>query len=216
MNESASGKDSSADKADDSGVSRIERRKLEFRDKITSAATRLFEQNGVAETSVASIIKEADIAHKTFFNHFPTKDHLLLHIASTFSGNAYEVFREGFKKQTDPRKRIEYCLVNVAKALDAVSPHYKELLNFYLISGTGSNDLRREQQEQFTAVIHEIISDAKSQGLLQEGNTVETYTDIVVGICVSTLLNWSLEKDFPIVAKMKLAIKFINNSIFVT
>ena len=74
--------------SDSPELNRIERRKLEFRDRITEAALKLFEEQGVADTSVASIIKEADIAHKTFFNHFPTKDHLLQHIASTFSSNA--------------------------------------------------------------------------------------------------------------------------------
>ena len=129
-------------------VNRIERRKQEFRDKITRAAIKLFEQNGIAETSVASIIKEADIAHKTFFNHFPSKDHLLQHVTSSFSSNAYENFREGFKKQSDPGKRLSYCLMSVAKALENVKPHYKELLNYYLISGKGSSTLQKAQKEQ--------------------------------------------------------------------
>ncbi len=196
-------------------VNRIERRKIEFRDRITKAALKLFEKQGAAETSVASIIKEADIAHKTFFNHFPSKDHLLLHIASTFSASAYDVFREGFKKQDDPKKRIDYCLINIAKTLETVNPHYKELLNFYLISGAAPGNLQRRQKEQFSDVIHKIMADAKAEGKLQPGSTVETYTEIVVGICVSTLLNWSLEDDYPIVAKMKKAIKFINSSMFV-
>jgi len=199
----------------DQGLSRIEKRKLEFRDKITAAALKLFEENGVADTSVASIIKEADIAHKTFFNHFPTKDHLLLHIASTFSENAYGVFKEGFKKKTDPRKRVEYCLLNIAKVLQTVNSHYKELLNFYLISGAGSSDLRRVQQDQFSEVIGQIMHDAKEQELLREDCTVETCTDIVVGICVATLLNWSLDDNYPIGDKMRKQVDFINSSIFI-
>lgn len=196
-------------------LKRIDLRKLEFRDKITRAALQLFEQNGVADTSIASIIKKADIAHKTFFNHFPTKDHLLIHIASTFSGNAYTVFRQDFEKQADPKKRIEFCLSNVAKALCDVHPHYKELLNFYLISGAGSNDLRRSQQEEFSQLINQIITDAKNKKVLRNDFSINTYTEIVVGICVSTLLNWSLENNYPIVEKMNSAIQFINTSLFI-
>jgi AcrR family transcriptional regulator len=190
-----------------SAISRIQRRKLQFRDKITAAALKLFEKNGVAETSIASIIKEADIAHKTFFNHFPTKDHLLLHIASTFSENGYQLFREGFRKKKNPRARMEYCLTTVAKALEGVNPHYKELLNFYLISGA--------QKEQFTGVIQQIIEDADREGLLKPGTDVDTYTELVVGICVAILLNWSLEDGYPIQGRMKKAVTFINNSVFI-
>lgn len=196
-------------------VNRIERRKIEFRDKITHSAIKLFEKQGIAETSVASIIKEADIAHKTFFNHFPTKEHLLLHIAGTFSSNAYGVFREGFKKQTNPKKRLEYCMVSIAKELENVNPHYKGLLNFYLISGAGSGELQREQHVQFTSVVNQIMLDAKEQGLLSDKADIETYTDVVVGVCVSTLLDWSLEDNFPLVEKMKKAAKFLNDSIFI-
>lgn len=195
-------------------INRIERRKLEFRDKITRAAIKLFEQQGISETSVASIIKEADIAHKTFFNHFPSKDHLLQHIAGTFSGNAYNIFREDFKQQSNPGKRLNYCLMSVAKALDNVSPHYKELLNFYLISGAGSTALQQEQKSQFTAVMSEIIQDAHASQQLKPGASIETYTAMTVGICVATLLDWSLQESYPIVDKMQQASDFLAASLF--
>lgn len=194
-------------------LSRIERRKIEFKEKITTSALKLFEGQGVADTSVASIIKDADIAHKTFFNHFPTKDHLLRHIVSTFSEYAYSAFREDFKRDANPKKRIEYCFLEIAKALEPLPPHYKELINLYLISGT--SDLRRSQKEKFSAVINQIINDAKSEDMLRPDFSPDTLSDMVIGICISTLLDWCVEEDFPLMPKMKRAIKFINGSIFV-
>jgi AcrR family transcriptional regulator len=196
-------------------LSRIERRKIEFREKITHAALKLFEENGVADTSVASIIKDADIAHKTFFNHFPTKDHLLQHIVTTFSDHAYSLFREEFKTTSDPRARIEFCFNNIAQALESLNPNYKDLLNFYLISGAGSGDLRRSQKDKFVEVIDQIMSDANAREMLRPGFSLETLTDMVVGVCVSTLLNWGVEEDYPLVLKMKKSIHFINESVFV-
>lgn len=197
-------------------VSRIERRKSEFRDKITAAALKLFAENGVSETSVASIIKEADIAHKTFFNHFPTKDHLLQHIVSSHSEHAYSFFREAFKRHTDPRKRIEYCLMSIAKALEQYDPQrYKGLITFYFISSANTHDFRKAQKESFSAVINQILLEALQKKQLRAGFTLETLSEIVVGICVSTLLNWSVEDDFPVVPKMKNAVKFINQSVFI-
>jgi len=62
-------------------VSRRERRKLELRARILETASELFSDHGFHETRVAEICDRADIAHKTFFNHFPTKLHLLRQIA---------------------------------------------------------------------------------------------------------------------------------------
>lgn len=198
----------------ESRTNRIERRKIEFRDRITQAALKLFEAQGVAETSVASIIKEADIAHKTFFNHFPSKDHLLQHIVNTYSTHAYGVFREAFKKYTDPVKRVEYCFGSIARALESLNPHYKALLNYYLISGAG--ELRTLQRSEFIAVVNQIMTDAKAQNRLRSGFSVDTLTEMVAGLCVATLLNWSVEENYPLVAKMKGTVKFINASVFVS
>jgi len=206
----------SRNESPDINQSRIERRKTEFRDKITHAALKLFIANGVTDTSVASIIKEADIAHKTFFNHFPTKDHLLQHIVSSHSEHAYRFFREAFTQHKDPQKQLEYCLSNIAKALEPLdSRRYKELVTFYFVSNASTEEFRREQKENFTALIQQILQDAKEKNLLRSGFTVEILTDIVVGLCVATLLDWSVEEKFPIVNKMKHIIKFINLSVFI-
>ena len=62
-------------------LSRRERRKLEVRGRILKAAGDLFTQHGFQATKVAEICEQADIAQKTFFNHFPSKQHLLREIA---------------------------------------------------------------------------------------------------------------------------------------
>jgi len=62
-------------------LSRRERRKLEVRSRILEAAVDLFDAQGYAATKVSEISDRADVAHKTFFNHFPTRQHLLQAIA---------------------------------------------------------------------------------------------------------------------------------------
>src|SRR3972149_6149201 len=57
------------------------RRKRDLRSRTLEAGGDLFACQGFHETRVAEICDRADIAHKTFFNHFPTKLHLLREIA---------------------------------------------------------------------------------------------------------------------------------------
>ena len=197
-------------------VSRIVRRKTEFRDKITAAALKLFARDGVGNTSIASIIEAADIAHKTFFNHFPTKDHLLQHIVRSHSEHAYHFFREAFNQHKDPKKQLEYCLTSIAKALEPLDARrYKELVTFYFVSNASTEEFRKEQKESFTTLIQQILQDAKDKSILRSGFSVEMLTNIVVGLCVSTLLDWSVEEKSPIVSNMKQIIKFINQSVFI-
>lgn len=57
--------------------SRRARKKRLTRQRIISAAIRLFEQQGYDETTVAEIAEAADVDTKTFFNYFRTKAEVL-------------------------------------------------------------------------------------------------------------------------------------------
>jgi AcrR family transcriptional regulator len=49
----------------------------EVSDRLYRTALRRFRKHGFEETAVSSVTREADVAKGTFFNHFPTKEHLL-------------------------------------------------------------------------------------------------------------------------------------------
>src|SRR5229473_1174286 len=61
-----------------SNPSRRQRRSAEIRERLFGAALQLFAQKGFAETTVEDITEAADVGKGTFFNYFPSKDHILL------------------------------------------------------------------------------------------------------------------------------------------
>src|SRR6516164_11166643 len=58
-------------------ASRRERRRAEIRERIYRAALELFAERGFLETTVEDITEAADVGKGTFFNYFPTKEHVL-------------------------------------------------------------------------------------------------------------------------------------------
>ncbi|MEU3271035.1 TetR family transcriptional regulator [Saccharomonospora sp. NPDC006951] len=65
-------------------LGRRERKKLATRAAVQEAAVRLAVRFGVENVTVEQIAAEADIALRTFFNYFPSKEHAL--VAFTASG----------------------------------------------------------------------------------------------------------------------------------
>src|SRR2546425_11230570 len=57
---------------------RRQRRSAEIRERLFRAALQLFAQKGFLETTVADITESADVGKGTFFNYFPSKDHILV------------------------------------------------------------------------------------------------------------------------------------------
>ena len=57
---------------------RRKRRSADLRERLFRSALNLFAKQGFAETTVEDITNAADIGKGTFFNYFPSKDHLLI------------------------------------------------------------------------------------------------------------------------------------------
>src|SRR6266446_1201786 len=64
--------------APQSAPDRRQRRSAEIRERLFRAALNLFAQKGFLETTVEDITEAADVGKGTFFNYFPSKDHILL------------------------------------------------------------------------------------------------------------------------------------------
>ena len=58
-------------------LGRRERRRAETHERIFRAALQLFAERGYLETTVEDITEAADVGKGTFFNYFPTKEHVL-------------------------------------------------------------------------------------------------------------------------------------------
>src|SRR6202166_866375 len=57
---------------------RRQRRSAEIREKLFRGALKLFGEKGLAETTVEDITNAADVGKGTFFNYFPSKEHILI------------------------------------------------------------------------------------------------------------------------------------------
>src|SRR6202158_842124 len=61
-----------------SSSDRRSRRSAELRERLFRSALDLFAKKGFAETAVEDIPNAADLGKGTFFNYFPSKDHILV------------------------------------------------------------------------------------------------------------------------------------------
>jgi AcrR family transcriptional regulator len=55
-----------------------ERRKQANRELIAATAARLFAERGYEQVAVIDVARAADVSEQTVYNHFPTKEHLVL------------------------------------------------------------------------------------------------------------------------------------------
>ena len=90
-------------------LSRRERRKLEVRGRINEAALSLFAGQGFEPTTVEEICEAAEVARKTFYNYYNSKQDLIRELSdSMLYDETYNVIELAIEKYGSTRERIRF------------------------------------------------------------------------------------------------------------
>jgi AcrR family transcriptional regulator len=179
-------------------ASRRERRKLALRARILETAGGLFADHGFHETRVAEICDRADIAQKTFFNHFPTKLHLLREIASCGIQQLL-VEIEGIRKaDLATRKRLHRLFDTVAEHISEAGPKNRELVTELVHAISGDADERSDQVRRLHAAFASVVEVGVAQGDVTRRHDIQTLTELILGAYYVLIFNYANLEDFPV------------------
>src|ERR1700752_4118801 len=175
-----------------SAVNRIDRRKQEVRDRILGAAFDLFLVQGVSTTTIEEICERADVANRTFFNHFPTRQDMMRALAESRLLNLHDVVVD---RSTEPvPARLVGLFDDIAATLVKSSDTYREVIAEMLAaSGYGI-------QRGFA--LHDTFLELDKEGVARGEVGVRhdalTYADIIVGALTGGIVNWTVDKTYSL------------------
>lgn len=185
------------DPADEIVLTRRERRKLEVRTRILDAAVDEIDRVGFKATKISTICEKADIAHKTFFNHFPSKQDLLREIASIHLESLLQDIEETRKQPVSTRERILFFFERVADNSEAAGPMHRELVT-EVIHVAHEMKTESEQARMLHAAFGAIILDGVAAGDVVENHDHDTLTNMLMGAFYALMFNWANLEDYPI------------------
>src|SRR5882762_7731531 len=84
---------------------RRQRRSADIRERLFRAALDLFAQKGFTSTTVEQITEAADVGKGTFFNYFPSKEHVLLSLFGMLRAE-FEQLEHEAQEVTDVRVHL--------------------------------------------------------------------------------------------------------------
>jgi len=188
----------SSTRAERAPLSRRERRKLELRARILETAGGLFADQGFHETRVAEICDRADIAHKTFFNHFPTKLHLLRQIANAGIEQLLLEIEDIRKADIATSERLQRLFDTVAGHINEAGPKNRELVTELVHAISGDPDERSDQGRRLHAAFAGIVEDGIARGDVTRRHDVPTLTELILGAYYVLIFNYANLDDFPV------------------
>lgn len=186
--------------------SRRERRKQEVRERILTAARELFLARGVRDTPVGEICRRADVAQQTFFNHFPTKQHVVRAMAAEGTEELLASIELARKQGRDTRDRVQRFLGGVAEALGDAGPMHRELVAEIIHANHeagGPSPQESEQARRLHDAVGALVRDGLAAGDVTREHDFETLTELVLGSYYVMMFSWAHLPEYPIRAKAR-------------
>ena len=193
-------------------LSRRERRKLELRNRILEAAFALFEEQGFHAARVAEICERADVAQKTFFNHFPSKHDVLREIAELALEQLLVDIEAARKLPGSTRDRLLHFFDQVARRTEAAGPMRRELLTEIIYAGHASgsgSEQARKLHDGFAA----IVSEGLAAGDVSAVHSAETMVDMLMGAFYALMFNWAHLDAYPLGQRAAEAARFLADAL---
>ena len=173
-------------------VNRMDRRKREVRDRILGAAFELFLSQGVSATTIEEICTRADVANRTFFNHFPTRQDMMRALAESRLLNLHDVVVD---RSSEPvPARLVGLFDDIATVLVKSSDTYREVIAEMLASSGYGIQRGFALHDTFL----ELVKEGVARGEVGVKHDAQTLADIIVGALTGGIVNWTVDKTYSL------------------
>jgi AcrR family transcriptional regulator len=178
-------------------VDRRERHRVEMRERIFRAALQLFAQRGYLETTVEDITEAADVGKGTFFNYFPTKEHVL----ERYGEERVEAVARALEKARTGDESVLAVLKELATDLAGQSSESPELLRSVFAANVACEQVRVQLQNRIQRARHllsEIIVLGQERGEIRRDLAASELARLVRLIFMGVTMAWAVNPELTL------------------
>src|SRR5437867_6194549 len=142
------------------------RRRAEIREKLFQSALSLIMQRGLQQTTVSDITEAADVGKGTFFNYFPTKEHVLVEFYERHRARLEERVRAVRQGQESAIQALETIMGRLSQE-SAKSPTLVRSFWLAVVSSDDVSEIVMRQLDINNRKIEELCVIGQQQGDLR-------------------------------------------------
>jgi len=189
-------------------MGRRQRHSAEIRERLFRAALKLFAERGFSETSVEDITEAADVGKGTFFNYFPSKDHILLAFGEMQLAKLEEAVSKA-RAIDEPMPQFLRALgVRMTQEPTRNPAIIRALLQAYL-STTPVREAMVDLQRRVHALHTQMIDLGQERGEIRNDLPAAEIANVFRQTIFGTLLIWSLYGDATLHARIEAAFNLL-------
>ena len=189
-------------------ASRRERRSAELRERLFRSALALFASKGYAETTVEDVTEAADVGKGTFFNYFPSKEHILMAFGEMQLAKLESVISEAQKSDRPMPEVLRTLVLRMTEEPIRNPAIVRALLQANLSSVPVRGEMLRIH-DQNRRLISRLIRHGQERGEIRTDLPAEEIAQVWRQMVFGTLMFWSLVGDETLVARIETAIQLL-------
>jgi AcrR family transcriptional regulator len=189
--------------------SRRERQSAERRERLFRAALELFGLKGFAETTVEDITNAADLGKGTFFNYFPSKEHILLAFGEMQLGKLQAAFDEMRSKNVPVPVFMRSLGARMTQEPIRNPAMIRILLQAFLTDDSKVREPMLELQKRVIGIHTEMIRIGQERGEIRNDLPPELIANVFRQTVFGTLLIWTLHSDSTLLSRMENAFEVL-------
>ena len=174
---------------------RRERHKAEIRERLFRAAIDLYMTRGLQATTVRDITEAADVGKGTFFNYFPTKEHVVAEHYGRQKRHSEEALKairagESYRLAMDRARRRAWH--------EARSPAFTRSFLLALVSNQAVFDMALPHLEETRRINAELIAIGQQQGEVRTDFPAAELARALQHLAFGSALFWLCRTDSPL------------------
>lgn len=176
------------------GAGRRERHRAETRDRLYAAALELFADRGFLETTVEDITEAADVGKGTFFNYFPTKEHIL----AEFGGERTAAVERALEKARATKGPVLDVMRELASDAAGQSDKSAALLRAIFAAHASCSSVRGElikRSHVSRRLLSEIYLLAQKRGEIRRDIPADELARLTQIVFMGATMSWSIKPE---------------------
>lgn len=189
-------------------ATRRERHSAERRERLFRSALDLFARKGFDETTVEDITNAADLGKGTFFNYFPSKEHILLAFGEMQLGKLQAAFEE-MRATNMP---VPVFMRSLGGRMTQEPTRNPAIIRILLQAFLTNSSLREQMlnlQTRVLAIHSEMIRLGQERGEIRNDLPPVVIAQVFRQTIFGTLLLWILHADSTLLTRMEEAFEVL-------
>jgi AcrR family transcriptional regulator len=183
-------------------------------ERIKQSGIELFTDQGLDHTTIEQICERADVARRTFYKHFPSKQHLAHALSQSWLWEESSRLMVAAREHCpDTIGRLRYYIDGCARNFRDYAELERVLLMIAMQDIQFDNDQTLYRWTHLSDLLTAVIEEGQQRGDVTRAFDARFLGTLVAGAINTVSVSWVYERDFPVALHLAELTDFLANAL---